>query len=394
MKKGFKISLIVIASLVGALVLGAGGYVGYIVLSYSRIGNQELEVNNRSSNEIVKKGQEYSMTTYNIGFGAYSQDFTFFLDTGYDENGRATCGFYSKARSKDDVLFNVNGAINTITSLDVDFALFQEVDTSSTRSYHVDENKMITDAFINYDWTFGVNFHSAYLPYPIYDMHGKSNAGLATLSKFQMKSAQRYEYTISSSLSKLFDLDRCFVDTTYEVEEGKTLHIVNSHMSAYDKGGKIRAKQLEELNSFLYDCQQKGDYVIVGGDFNHDLLTYNPEFSYTNENKPFGETKRTPDWVSYFFSSDGKSEFIDGYSIVASDNYPTCRNNDIEWEEGKTFTCVVDGFIVSSNIEIKTHKNIQTKQGKKVWMDLHIAIMNLPIFHLFYNDKKELSSIM
>lgn len=365
MKKSLKISLIVTSALVGSLVICAGGYVGYIILSYSRIGDQTLEINQRSSSSFLKKGEEYSMTTYNIGFGAYSQDFTFFLDTGYDENGKTTCGYYSKAKSKEDVLFNVEGAINTISSLNVDFALFQEVDTSSTRSYHIDENKMIVDAFPSYDWTFGINFHSSYLPYPLYDMHGKSNAGLSVLSKFQMKSAKRYEYTISSSLSKLFDLDRCFVDTTYQVEGGKVLHVVNSHMSAYDKGGKIRAKQLEELNSFLYECQQKGDYVIVGGDFNHDLLTYNPEFSYTNENKPFGEKKKTPDWVSYFFDEEGQSEFIDGYRIVSCDNSPTCRNNDIEWEEGKTFTCVVDGFIVSSSIEIKTKYNIQTKQGKK-----------------------------
>lgn len=365
MKKSLKISLIVTSALVGSLVICAGGYVGYIILSYSRIGDQTLEINQRSSSSFLKKGEEYSMTTYNIGFGAYSQDFTFFLDTGYDENGKTTCGYYSKAKSKEDVLFNVEGAINTISSLDVDFALFQEVDTSSTRSYHIDENKMIVDAFPTYDWTFGINFHSSYLPYPLYDMHGKSNAGLSVLSKFQMKSAKRYEYTISSSLSKLFDLDRCFVDTTYEVEGGKVLHVVNSHMSAYDKSGTIRAKQLEELNSFLYECQQKGDYVIVGGDFNHDLLTYNPEFSYTNENKPFGEKKKTPDWVSYFFDEKGQSEFIDGYRIVSCDNSPTCRNNDIEWEEGNTYTCVVDGFIVSSSIEIKTKYNIQTKQGKK-----------------------------
>ena len=365
MKKGLKISLITIGALVGSLVICAGGYVGYIILSYSRIGDKELNINKRSSSSLVKKGEEYSLTSYNIGFGAYSQDFTFFLDTGYDEKGKATCGYYSKAKSKDDVLFNVNGAIECISSLDVDFALFQEVDTSSTRSYHIDENKMIVDAFKDFDWTFGVNFHSAYLPYPLYDMHGKSNAGLSTLSRFSMKSAKRYEYTISSSLSKLFDLDRCFVDTTYDVEGGKVLHVVNSHMSAYDKGGKIRDKQIEELNSFLYECQQNGDYVIVGGDFNHDLLTYNPEFDYTLENKPFGNNKKSPDWVSYFFSKDGKSRLIDGYSIVASSNVPSCRNNDIEWEEGKTFTCVVDGFIVSSNIEIKSKRNIQTKQGKK-----------------------------
>ena len=102
MKKGLKISLVTIGALVGSLVICAGGYVGYIILSYSRIGDKELNINKRSSSSLVKKGEEYSLTSYNIGFGAYSQDFTFFLDTGYDEKGKATCGYYSKAKSKDE----------------------------------------------------------------------------------------------------------------------------------------------------------------------------------------------------------------------------------------------------------------------------------------------------
>ena len=45
MKKGLKISLVTIGALVGSLVICAGGYVGYIILSYSRIGDKELNIN-------------------------------------------------------------------------------------------------------------------------------------------------------------------------------------------------------------------------------------------------------------------------------------------------------------------------------------------------------------
>lgn len=365
MKTSKKILISILAVLI-VVVLFVVGYVGYVLLSYNRIGDMDLDITTAASNNEVKIGDVYSVSTYNIGFGAYSQDFTFFLDTGYDENGEETCGYYSKAKSKEEVLFNTNGAIDTILDLNVDFALFQEVDTDSTRSYKINQNEMIKQAFTGFDSTFSINFHSAYLPYPLYDMHGIANAGLATLSKYKIQSAKRYEYTISDSLSKLFDLDRCFSEIIVDIEgSDKKLHIVNSHMSAYDKGGVIRAKQIEELNAYMKECQEKGDYVVIGGDYNHDLITYNPNFSYTKDNIPFYVNKKAPDWVSYFYDENGTSEFIDGYSIVTSDNNPTCRNNDMEWEPGKTFTCVVDGYIVSNNIEIVYIENVQTKQGNK-----------------------------
>ena len=103
------------------LVLGAGSYCGYIIFSYKRIGNVSLEVESKAIDNVLLVNETYNMATYNIGFGAYSQDYTFFLDTGYDINEEETCGYYSTARSKEEVNFNVNGAIDTIEGLDLDF---------------------------------------------------------------------------------------------------------------------------------------------------------------------------------------------------------------------------------------------------------------------------------
>ena len=354
--------------ILGVVVLVAGSYVGYILLSYNRIGNVDLIVGRKSTLKEVSVGTSYKALTYNLGFGAYSQDFTFFLDTGYNEFDQPTCGYYSTAKSKKVVEFNTLGALETAKATDADFLFFQEVDTNSTRSYHVNQDISIIESYPNYDHVHAKNFHSAFLPYPLYDMHGAVQAGLTTMSKYQIQSAQRKQYTISSSLSKFFDLDRCFSVSEINVDNGKHLWIVNSHMSAYDKGGTIRAQQVKELNDFLEEKKAANDYVIVGGDWNHDLLTYNPEFSYTEEqgHRAFGMTLKTPDWVSYYFDKEThKSPLIDGFKVVASDNYPTCRNNDIEWTPNKSFVCCVDGFIVSDNIEVISHENIQSKNGNK-----------------------------
>lgn len=346
------------------LVLGAGSYCGYIIFSYKRIGDVSLDVEGNAAKNVLSLDETYNMATYNIGFGAYSQDYTFFLDTGYDINEEETCGYYSTARSKEEVNFNVNGAINTVKSLDLDFVLLQEVDVKSTRSYKINQNDMFKESLSEYDNVFAINFDTAYLPYPLYDMHGKSLAGLSTFSRYKIKSANRYEYTISDNLSKLFDIDRCFSVSNVEVENGKTLYVINSHMSAYDKGGVIRQTQLKELNDFISNCLSEGNYVIVGGDFNHDLLTNNPDFNYDMTNRPFENKLRNPDWLSAYFNENKESPLVDGFRVVASDNVPTCRNNDIEWNPSLTFKCVVDGFVVSNNIEIITHYNVETKDGK------------------------------
>ena len=71
---------------------------------------------------------EYSISTYNIGFGAYTHDFSFFMDSGETLDGEKVTGKDSVAASKDIVIENTTGAVNTIKDKAVDFAFFQEVD--------------------------------------------------------------------------------------------------------------------------------------------------------------------------------------------------------------------------------------------------------------------------
>ena len=70
----------------GILVLVLVVYIGYLFASYHRIeDNLELEVEKPAEgnvDETLKTGTEYSALTYNIGFGAYTPDFSFFMDGG------------------------------------------------------------------------------------------------------------------------------------------------------------------------------------------------------------------------------------------------------------------------------------------------------------------------
>ncbi len=155
MKKLLKVLLILLAVLLVAALL----YVGYVMLSYDRIPDR-LELTPRNPQETdlaVRLGEEYAIVTQNIGFGAYTDDFTFFMDGGVE----------SWAESPESVAACVNAAAEKVSSLNPDFILFQEVDTNSTRSYHIDEQEILRAAFPQMAEVDAVNYHSAFLMYPL-----------------------------------------------------------------------------------------------------------------------------------------------------------------------------------------------------------------------------------
>ncbi len=316
------------------------GYLLYVVCGYYRLPDKmTLEVKNNFT-ASVDKDTEYKIMTYNVGFGAYGPDYTFFMDTGIMKDGTKTKGKHGTAISKADVIKNISGSANTVKDRDPDFAIIQEVDYDSTRSYKVDQRKYF-DA-LGYASTFACNYHSSYLMYPLNDPHGKNNAGIMTLSKYEIASSVRYAFPISDGFGKFTDLDRCFSVSRVPVNGGKYLSIISLHMSAYDKGGVIRKQQAAMLKNVLEREYSLGNYVIAGGDFNQDLI---------GDLNKFPSEQKIPEWVASYDKNDIPEHFdifADNRSTVGS-----CRGADVKWKRNYTYTCVIDGFIVSDNIEVK-----------------------------------------
>lgn len=76
--------------------------------------------------------QEYTLMTYNLGFGAYSDDYSFFMDTGKMKDGKATRGKHGRALSKEAVIANTQGSLALIQQSSPDFIFLQEVDVNFT----------------------------------------------------------------------------------------------------------------------------------------------------------------------------------------------------------------------------------------------------------------------
>lgn len=331
MKKVLKVALCVLL----ALVVLAGGYFAYVMISYHRIGDQELTVRSDTDEKIAAE-TDYTLVSWNIGFGAYEPDYGFFMDKGTQ----------SWAWSEERLRANIAGIADTLKEYDADLLLLEEVDTDSTRTYHVNELELLQNALTQYPTSaFAQNYDSPFLFYPITQPHGRSRSGIWTASKFAATSASRVSLPVETGLTKLLDLDRCYSVTRLPVENGKELCLYTFHLSAYTSDGKIATEQLELLLNDMQAEYEKGNYAIAGGDFNKDL----PE---GGSEQYFGVSTEGHNWAQPI-----KRELFENRPLTLcapideEDPVASCRYADGPIHDGQ-LRVIVDGFIVSDNVSV------------------------------------------
>lgn len=332
------IFLRILLTLILILVLVIGAYATYLFISYDRIeDNLVITPEGTSAENLISVSPDkvFHLTDWNIGFAAYTDQFSFFMDGGK----------YSRAFSKDATIENMNAIIDELKAQDSDFYLIQEVDFGSTRSYKVDEKAMIEGSFLNkYASTFGVNYDSAYLFYPFTSPIGASKSGLMTLSSAGFTEAMRRSFPIQTGPAKFLDLDRCFTVNHIHCNNGHDLVLINLHASAYTTDDSIVKRQVEMLCKTIQDEYANGNYVIAGGDFNMDLLGDSASI--------FGVSGEDFSWANPF-----PEEILPyGITLVApydpANPVPSCRNADSPWDPETNFQITIDGFLVSENIEV------------------------------------------
>ena len=333
--KTMKKILKIIGALVLVLALAVGGYAVYLFADYSRLpDHQELLVTQRTE-AVLAAGEAKSIVSWNLGFGAYSADFSFFMDGG-DE---------SRARSLRECEANILGAVDNLKMLDADFMLIQELDEAGDRSHGLNQRLMLEEAFSDsHSAVFAQNYDSSYLFYPIHAPIGAARSGILTLGNVRMDGALRRSLPIESGFNKFFDLDRCYSVTRIPVDNGRQLCLYNLHLSAYTSDGSIAVEQLKMMAADMQGDYAEGNYVIAGGDFNKDLWGDSSAYS--------GVTGVDASWCQPFPLETLPDGFVLVDSLDENDPVFSCRNADAPYQQGVSFVVTLDGFIVSDNVEV------------------------------------------
>jgi endonuclease/exonuclease/phosphatase family metal-dependent hydrolase len=272
---------------------------------------------------------------WNIGYCGLGQEMDFFYDGGKgvrpDRAGSAA---------------SLDGVVNYIKTLeDMDFWLLQEVDIKSKRSYRVNQYEEIREAVDPAYSSFGKNFDVFFNPVPPRAPLGKIHSGLANYSSHTPKSSTRHSFPGNYGWPMgVFMLDRCFLVDRYALPGNRELLVINTHNSAYDDG-TLRKGQMDYLHTFLTGEYEKGNYIIVGGDWNQTPAGFEPGFPYD-----IFDTIQ----LSYI-----EKDYLPGeWTWLYDPSVPTNRRVNIPYKRGISRTTVIDYFLLSPNLEAVDVKGI------------------------------------
>lgn len=330
--------------LVGLVVIAALLYVGAMLLlgaitKYKPEPEEVIELQKAKAgndNPALLSDTSYSFLIWNIGYGALGKEVDFFYDGGK-----------TVTSPREYVVKNLNGIRKFLAeSKEIDFVLLQEVDRNSKRSYHTDEVADIAGVLDNHSYAFAANYKVVYLPFPFTDPIGKVHSGIQTLSKYHPVESKRISLPgISDFPRKLFYLERCLLMQRYKLAGGKELIVINTHFEAYDDGS-VKKQQMALTKKLVEEEYAKGNYVIIGGDWNIAPPTFNV---HTFEKEPEDE-------LLYTLNND--PNYIPGWTYAFDSTIATNRKNKTVFNPEKTFTTVIDYYFVSPNVEVTEVKGV------------------------------------
>ena len=330
----FRVLLLIIA----IIVLAVLGLLAYMTASDYKPADVEKVTAEGTASSEFKEGDQLTVMTWNIGYGALGNNADFFMDGGE----------MVKSASKERVEENLEGITKGIQMYDPDAVLMQEVDIDASRSYKMDEMKFFQDKFKDYESSFAYNYKAAFVPYPVPPL-GKVFAGLGTFTKAKAADIERVQLPIPFKWPvSTVNLKRCLMVSRIPIADSdRELVLINLHLEAYDSGaGKIA--QTKMLAEVMQKEAEKGNYVIAGGDFNQ-LFSSADQDAY-----PLQEGMWHPGKLDV-------EAFAGDWQFLMDEKKPSCRSLDKPYAKADRDTFqyyLIDGFIVSDNIDVDEFKTV------------------------------------
>ena len=282
----------------------------------------------------VPSDENIKIISWNIGYGGLDKSTDFFMDGGKSVNPESKEKIEENLSQINEFILNEYGDIN----------LLQEVDKKSSRSKKIDEYEYFSENSLNPNSAYTANYLCKFVPYPFPPI-GQVDAGVATYTKFPIKNVKRHALPCPFKYPvRVANMKRCLLETRFKTDNGKDLVVFNLHLEAYDDG-EGKAAQTKMLIEILENEYNKGNYVIAGGDFNQAMYGTMEKYPVKNQDL----------WAPSVLDKNILSE---GWQFSYDDKVPTCRLlNKPYIDEKEHQFYVIDGFIVSPNVEIK---NIET----------------------------------
>ena len=305
-----------------------------------------------------------TFTTWNLGYGGLGAEADFF----YDDGGFFFSGSSMVRPPRELSEKYIAGSADFVKTNPSDFFLFQEVDVHSKRSYFINQFEKIGANLPQYAAFLAPNYNTPRVPLPLLEpwkAYGQVYSGVATYAKYQPTESTRYQLPGHFAFPmRLFQLDRCILLQRYKVQSNKELVILNIHNSAHDKDGSLKRQEMDFLKELVLQEYDKGNYVIVGGDWNEC-----PPYFRFDTFMP-GKSGN-----HHQFNID--AEFLpEDWQWIYDPTIPTNRKARDPYVRGETFVTLIDFFLISPNVQVTKVKGInmdfQYSDHQPVWMEVRL----------------------
>jgi len=307
----------------------------YSMITEYRPGKEEKIIISTSGVPDTINKTMVTLISWNIGYAGLGKEMDFFYEGG-------------KSVRPDETLNRkyINGISDFLTSNDsIDFLFLQEVDFNSKRSHYQNQAEILYSNISDFIYVTAINYRSDFIPIPFLNPMGRVSSGLMTLSKFFPSESKRISTPGTYSWPKrLFMPKRCFLITRFQLSNQHELVLVNLHNSAYDDADALRDEELNLIKSFAFEEFQKGNYLIIGGDWNQNPpgLKMHDSFLYKVKSLRPIPVNLMPEGWNWTFDS----------------KLPTNRDVDQPFDPTITRCSLIDFFLVSPNIEVLETRTI------------------------------------
>ena len=135
--RALKIVLRCIGLILALVIVFVGGFIIFAGATTLKVKDSEaVEISGNGKTDL-SVNEPINILTWNIGYGALDERQDCYWDGGKGVDGE----------SKEVVQENIDAIRNTVKELDPDIFLIQEADTSSKRSYRIDELASFKETF-------------------------------------------------------------------------------------------------------------------------------------------------------------------------------------------------------------------------------------------------------
>jgi endonuclease/exonuclease/phosphatase family metal-dependent hydrolase len=169
-----------------------------------------------------------------------------------------------------DVASMMDEVAAVVRGLDPDVILWQEVDRGSDRTGRLDQLAALHQR-LDYPCAASTPYHRVpYVPTPDHAHLGRVEMHLAISSRYRLENAARHQLALLNEpwWRQIFNLRRAVLAAELPVEQGTSLVLLNTHLSAFSNGDGTLPRQVEQVRTLALSARDAGHPVLLAGDLN------------------------------------------------------------------------------------------------------------------------------